>query len=143
VPAARPEIRDVLSRALATVAPGLLEMTETLRGAMPPRERPEIDPQDRGQFVHALVRLIEEALEGKTDEKRRFVLETAVPGLVAAGYTPVRLVESHVSLFTMLTHRLLEATPPEEREEAALWLAGYFAAHVHDVAAVAMAAESA
>ncbi len=112
------------------------ELAAALTGIVE-RQAPAYPDRDREQFLNAFTMLTHDALQERSDETRRFVLETAVPGMLAGGRTLLSLVEGHVAFFTLLNRRLLEATPPEHRPGAVLWLAWYSGGFVRDVVELA------
>lgn len=136
---ADPAVREALSRALTEVRPAMLQIAVALDEVLE-REAPPYPNRDREQFHNAFTMLMRDALEERGDETRRFVIETAVPAMISSGRTALSLLEGQVAFFTVLSHRLLETTPPELRDGAALWLARYAAAFVRDVTEAAQRA---
>ncbi len=134
---ADPAVREALGRALTEVRPAMAGLTHALDDIVE-REAPNYPERDREQFFNAFTMLFRDALEERSEETRRFVLETAVPGMLASGRSVVSLVEGTVAFFALLTHRLLDETPPDLREAAALWLAWYAGAFIRDVVDVAL-----
>ena len=133
---ADPAVREALGRALTEVRPAMPEIAASLAEVVG-QAAPAYPERDQEQFLRAFETLMRDALEERGEETRRFVLETAVPGMLASGRTVLSLAEGHVAFFTLLTARLLELTPPELRDGAAVWLAWYAGGFMRDVIEVA------
>lgn len=135
------EVTRALDLALAAVEPTLMDLVALLAGQTPRALGAELADSDTEQLLHGLTTLVREALDGPSREKRRFILDTAIPGMLAHGDTALTLVESHVAFFTLLGHRLLQAVPDELQTAAARWLATFFAEYVREVTETALAVE--
>ena len=133
---AGPDVREALARALTELRPAMSEIASALAQIVE-GDAPAYPERDREQFLNAFETLMRDALEERGEETRRFVLETAIPGMLASGRTVLSLVEGHVAFFTLLNARLLEAMPAEMRDAAALWQAWYTGGFMRDVIEVA------
>jgi hypothetical protein len=134
--------RTALAEALTTVRPGLGELSRRLSEASPQAQPAEpFDDAANDQFLNAFETVVREGLEGG-GQTREFIFSTAVPALVAAGQTPEMLVHGHVAFFVVFCHRLLATVGDDVREDAEVWLSGFFADYVAEVDRVARAAQA-
>ncbi len=134
-------IRNALMEAFTAIRPDLDAVVERMAAAAPEEERNDYSPETTGQFLNAFEALMLEALEAAGDEKRRFILDTAVPALVAQGSTPSDLMRGHVAFFAVLAHRMLERVPAEQCANAEVWLSRFMGDYCAEVNAIAIQAE--
>ena len=115
-------------------------IARSMADATPAAERRETDEAANEQFLNAFEALLVEALEGGT-EQRTFIMDTAIPALVADGITTSEMLQGHVAYFVALTPRLADGVPAEQRQDAITWLARYFALYACEVTERSLAAE--
>ena len=125
-------------RADPTLLPGVADRAGRATGA-PPDER--LDDDGRQQFLNAFDALLTEALEESGTETRTFIFETAIPAMVDQGIGALRLLESHVTFFVVLSGALAGAVPAAQREAAEEWLAAFFAGYVRELTEIAQRVE--
>jgi hypothetical protein len=77
--------------------------------------------------------MVDEALEGRARATRDLIFETALPGVVASGRTPLEMARSTVITAVMVAHRLLPLVAPEHRDGAARWLAAFYGGYLHEL----------
>lgn len=135
--------RATLLEAFHSLRPRMSQIAGEMERAMGAPPAPAEEQQSREQFFNAFDALVCEALEGSGTEKRAFVLETAIPALVAQGTSPMELVESHVSFFVVLSHHLLDEVAADRQVLAGAWLASFFGGYVREVTERALEAERA
>jgi len=133
-----PHARTALLDALDRVDLGAL--AERLRAHLQDGDE-AADPGETRQFLNALETLIAEGMRGEGRDMRDLVFDTAIPGLVARGSTALELLESHVVLFVALATELTAAVPADVRDDAAVWLAAWFADYTREVTERALALE--
>ena len=136
-------VRAALLDAFARLRPELGELADRLAGQLPEAEREHVDPAETEQFLNAFEALVIEALRGEGRETRDFIFDTAIPAMVAQGQRPLDLLESHITFFVVLSHRLCTDVGPGLADDAAVWLGTFFAGYGREVTERALAAEAA
>jgi hypothetical protein len=96
---------------------------------------------DLEQFLNAYDALMREALTDGGTATRDLILETALPPILELGQTPADMVRSNVISAVMLAHRLLPLVRPEQRDEAARWLASFYSTYAHELTGRALTLE--
>jgi hypothetical protein len=134
-------VREDLARAFAELRPKFVENARRDADLDPDRRADGFSDADLEQFVNAYEALFLEAIEGRGREKRDLILETALPPILELGSTSLDVVRSNVVSAVMTTYRLLPRVPEERREEAARWLATFFADYTREIAERALAGE--
>jgi hypothetical protein len=99
----------------------------------------EFCDRDLEQFLNAYEALFLEAVEGATHETRDLILDTALPPILESASSPLTLIRSNVLSAVLLTHRLVPLVREDLRDEAARWLAWFYAGYVEETARRAMA----
>ena len=84
------------------------------------------------QFVRGLLPLYQEAFDGRR-EARDFYLATVIPGLVARGSTPERIVSEGWRGQLVLLGACTERLPAGTRAGAGLWMADFAAGWMEEV----------
>jgi len=135
-------LRDELARAFQQLRPQMIDHARADAELDPASQIDEFSQRDLEQFLNAYEALFMEALDGSSDETRRFVLETALPPVIATGQTALDLIRRNVASAVMFTHRVLPLITPERRDDAARWLAEFHASYAFDVASRALALEA-
>ena len=86
-----------------------------------------LDDHDLEQLMNGFESLLLEALEERGTEARDLFIETTVPGVIAAGLrTPDQLAGGTAAWGVLLSTALLSRLPDDQRQPAAVWLAGFF-----------------
>ena len=124
--------RAALLEAWPTIRPDLGDLVARLEAVLPAAPTTTFAPEEIEQLLNAFEALVLEGLRAEGTETRDFLLETAVPAIVAGGQPPLDLLRSHIGVFVLLTERLCGAVPSEHAQDAALWLAGFFAGYGSD-----------
>ena len=139
--AAAEPLRADLARAFQELRPQMIDNARADADLDPKSRIDDFSEPDLEQFLNAYEALFMEALDG-SDETRRFVLETALPPLLATGQTALDLIRGNVVSAVMFAHRLLPLVAPERRDDAARWLAAFHGSYTQDVAGRALALEA-
>ena len=135
------DLTDALLRAVDEVCDDLGAIADSVAGPDDLQATTDADIQARNQFLHAFAALLREGIQGGR-EQREFVMQTAVPALLANGQTTLEMVRGHVAFYMALSPHLLAAVPERLREEASAWLAIYAADYTRDVLDIALSAEA-
>lgn len=85
------------------------------------------------QFLNAYEALFHEALAGEDRATRELIFETALPPILELGQTSLDMIRGNTISAVMLTHRLLPLISPENRDEAARWLAGFYGNYAYEL----------
>ena len=134
-PADTPEaVRTEIARAFRELKPHMLEHAHQDADLNPASLLDELGERDLEQFLNAYEGMFMEALEGTGHETRTFILETALPPILAMGQTTLDMIRSNVVSAVMLTHRMLPLIAEEHRDEAARWLARYHSEYTYELA---------
>jgi hypothetical protein len=135
------ELTDALLHAVDEVCEDFGAIADSVAGPDDVQATTDADIQARNQFLHAFAALMREGIEGGR-EQREFVMQTAVPALLANGQTTLDMVRGHVAFYMALAPHLLAAIPEHLRDEASTWLALYAADYTRDVVEIALSAEA-
>ena len=121
-----------LQDAFKALRPELYAISDQTSDMTPESNPEDYSREDIEQFLNAYEALVLEAMEGRGRQTRDLIFETALPGIVAEGHSVGELVQSGVAMSIMLTHRLLEQVPAEERDAAAAWLAAFYSGYTRE-----------
>ena len=86
--------------------------------------------EDLGQLLNAFTAMVREALERGESQTRELLLETAIPAAIAQGETSASLVKANVMFATLIATEVVADLPEDQREDALVWLAGFFGEYV-------------
>ena len=142
-PADTPEaVRAEIARAFQELKPHMLEHAAEDADLNPANQLEDFEQRDLEQFLNAYEGMFMEALEGKGHDKRDFILETALPPILAMGRSTIDMIRGNVVSAVMLTHRMLPLIAEEHRHEAARWLARYHSEYTYEIAQRGLAIEA-
>lgn len=135
-------VLDAIARAFRELRPTMIANARADADLDPNSRVDDFSEGDLEQFLNAYEALFMESLEGTGRTTRAFILDTALPPVIALGQTTLDLVRSNVLSAVMTSHRLLPLIEPELRDDAARWLAAFHSGYAYDVAERALALES-
>ena len=134
-------LRAEIARAFQELRPDLIEFARRDADLDPHSRLDEFSPQEVEQFLNAWEAIFTEALDGTSRSTRDFVLETALPPVLELGQTSLDMAQSNMISAVMLTSRLLPLITEERREQAARWLAAFYAEYTREIVERAQALE--
>ena len=141
-PAVDERVREAIERAFAELRPRMIAHAAADADLDPASRFDDFAEGDLEQFLNAYEALFLEALHGSERTTRGFILDTALPPVIELGQTTLDIVRSNVISAVMMTHRMLPLIDAELRDDAARWLAWFYADYGYDVAKRAMAIEA-
>jgi hypothetical protein len=136
------DVRDELTRAFAELRPRMRELAEANASVDPKPRLDEFSDADIEQFVNAYEAMFLEALQGESRQVRELVFDTALEPMMASGQTALDMLRSNVISSVTMSHRLLRAVREDVREDAVLWLAGFYSSYTAELAERALAIEA-
>lgn len=119
------ELKEELRAAIEASHDDLLALARSVLATGLSTETPE---QQLEQLVRALVAMLLEGLEGRT-ETRDFVIETALPAYVEAGESASSIAGASVRFAVQLADLLASRVSAENRAAAIEWTADYYATY--------------
>ncbi len=116
--------------------PFLKQIIDDTQKTPPPPGQEPYPPEAIEQFVNGFFNVILEALEGRSQETRQFVMTTMFPAMRDSGTAADLMIGGSARVLIALAIDIVDGIKPEHRSEARGWICQVLGDYLGDMAAV-------